>query len=275
MSDSVEQPETDRPRDGAHRLDGKVAIVTGGTQGVGEATARLFALRGAEGIVLTGRSPERGEAVADALRGLGAKASFVAADLQDPAAPSEICAHADEVFGRVDVLVNAAGNPDRDRILDTTPEFFDRMIAVNVRAPYFLIQGAARIMRREGIRGSIVTVGSITSHGGQPYLSTYAMSKGALWAMTKNVAYALLADGIRVNLLNPGWMDTPGEDATQRRWHGAEDGWQAEAGTKRASGRLMTADELARAIAFLASDESGLMTGALVDWDQKVIGAYD
>jgi NAD(P)-dependent dehydrogenase (short-subunit alcohol dehydrogenase family) len=266
---------TDSGRDGAHRLDGKVAIVTGGTQGVGEAAARLFALRGAEAIVLTGRSRERGVVVAAALEDLGAKASFVAADLEDPAAPEAICAHTDETFGRLDVLVNAAGIADRDRLLDTTPAFFDRMLAVNVRAPYFLIQGAARIMRREGTRGSIVTVGSITSHGGQPYLSTYALSKGALWAMTKNAAHALLADGIRVNLLNPGWMDTPGEDATQRRWHGAQDGWQVAGGAKRASGRLMTADELARAIAFLASDESGLMTGSLVDWDQKVIGAYD
>ncbi|MDP8939532.1 MAG: SDR family oxidoreductase [Actinomycetota bacterium] len=257
------------------RFDNRVAVVTGGTQGVGENVALQLAERGASGVVITGRNAERGEEVAETLRGLGTKSLFVEADLSDVHAPFKIVEKADETFGRVDVLANCAANPERDTIWDSTPEFFDRMFAVNARAPYFLIQGAAKIMRRENIQGTIVNVISISSHGGQPYISAYCASKGALATMTRNVAHALLHYRIRVNGLNPGWMATPGEDATQRRFHGASDDWLAGAGETRPFGRLIDPRETARAVLFLASEESGLMTGAVVDYEQQVIGAYD
>ena len=257
------------------RFDGKVAVVSGGTQGLGENVARQLAERGASGVVITGRNEGRGEEVSGALRELGTKPLFVAADLADVDAPFKIIEAADQAFGRVDVLANCAANPERDTIWDSTPDFFDRVFAVNVRAPYFLIQGAARIMRREETQGTIVNVISISSHGGQPYLSAYCASKGALATMTRNVAHALLPYQIRVNGLNPGWMATPGEDETQRKFHGATDGWVAEAGRTRPFGRLIEPKEAARAVLFLASEESGLMTGAIVDYDQQVIGAYD
>lgn len=257
------------------RFDHKVAVVTGGTQGAGENVALQLAERGASGVVITGRNEERGEEVSAALRELGTKPLFVAADLADVDAPFKVIEAADATFGRVDVLANCAANPERDTIWDSTPEFFDRMFAVNVRAPYFLIQGAARVMRRENIQGTIVNVISISSHGGQPYISAYCASKGALATMTRNVAHALLPYRIRVNGLNPGWMATPGEDETQRRFHGATDSWLQEAGKTRPFGRLIDPKEAARAVLFLASEESGLMTGAIVDYDQQVIGAYD
>lgn len=262
---------TEDPR----RFDDKVAVVTGGTQGLGENVALQLAERGASGVVITGRNERRGEEVSGAIRELGAKPLFVAADLADADAPFRIIEAADEAFGRVDVLANCAANPARDTIWDSTPDFFDRMFAVNVRAPYFLIQGAARIMRREHIEGTIVNVISISSHGGQPYISSYCASKGALATMTRNVAHALLPYRIRVNGLNPGWMATPGENETQRRFHDATDGWIGEAGKTRPFGRLIDPTEAARAVLFLASEESGLMTGAVVDYDQQVIGAYD
>lgn len=257
------------------RFDNRVAVVTGGTQGVGENVALQLAERGASGVVITGRNEERGEEVSGALRELGTKPLFVAADLADVHAPFKITEAAIEAFGRVDVLANCAANPERDTIWDSTPEFFDRMFAVNVRSPYFLIQGAARIMRRENIQGSIVNVISISSHGGQPYISAYSASKGALATMTRNVAHALLPHRIRVNGLNPGWMATPGENETQRSFHDATDDWLEEAGATRPFGRLIDPKEAARAVVFLASDESGLMTGAIVDYDQQVIGAYE
>jgi NAD(P)-dependent dehydrogenase (short-subunit alcohol dehydrogenase family) len=257
------------------RFDGKVAVVTGGTQGLGENVALQLAERGASGVAITGRNERRGEEVSGALRELGAKPLFVAADLADVDAPFRIIEAADEAFGRVDVLANCAANPGRDTIWDSTPDFFDRMFAVNVRAPYFLIQGTAKIMRREDIQGTIVNVISISSHGGQPYISAYCASKGALATMTRNVAHALLPYRIRVNGLNPGWMATPGEDETQRKFHGATDAWVAEAGRARPFGRLIEPEEAARAVLFLASEESGLMTGAVVDYDQQVIGAYE
>ncbi len=261
--------------DGARDFEGKVAVVTGGTQGLGENVALQIARRGASGIVITGRSQERGERVSSALRELGAKPVFVSVDLADVDAPFEVIRAADEAFGRVDVLANCAANPERDTIWDSTPEFFDRMLAVNARAPYFLIQGAAKIMRREEIRGTIVNVISISSHGGQPYISAYCASKGALATMTRNVAHALSPHRIRVNGLNPGWMATPGEDQTQRAFHGAGDGWLKKAAENQPFGRLIDPEEAARAVVFLASEESGLMTGAVVDYDQQVIGAYD
>lgn len=257
------------------RFDGKVAVVTGGTQGVGESVALQLAERGAAGVVITGRNAARGELVSETLREFGTKPLFVEADLADADAPSSIVEATDAAFGRVDVLANCAANPERDTIWDSTPAFFDRMFAVNARAPYFLIQSVARIMRRKSIHGTIVNVISISSHGGQPYISAYCASKGALATMTRNVAHALLPYRIRVNGLNPGWMATPGESETQRRFHGAADDWLEEAGKSSPFGRLIAPEETARAVLFLASEESGLMTGAVVDYDQQVIGAYD
>ena len=257
------------------RFDNKVAVVTGGTQGVGENVALQLADRGASGVVVTGRNAERGEQVSETLRELGTKPLFIEADLSEVDVPFKIIEAADEAFGRVDVLASCAANPERDTIWDSTPEFFDRMFAVNTRAPYFLIQGAARIMRRENIQGTIVNVISISSHGGQPHISAYCASKGALATMTRNVAHALLPYRIRVNGLNPGWMATPGENVTQQRFHGASDDWLEEAGKTRPFGRLIDPEETARAVLFLASEESGLMTGAIVDYEQQVIGAYD
>ncbi len=133
---------------------GKVAVVTGGTQGLGETVARLLAARGAAGIVICGRNAKRGKEVAASLNKAGTKTVFVKADLGQIADCRKVIAAADRKFGKVDVLVNVAASTDRGTILDTSPELFDSMFALNVRAPFFLIQDAARIMRREGIEGT-------------------------------------------------------------------------------------------------------------------------
>jgi NAD(P)-dependent dehydrogenase (short-subunit alcohol dehydrogenase family) len=148
-------------------------------------------------------------------------------------------------------------------------------MAVNTRAPFFLAQAAARIMKRDGVEGSITNVISMAAFGGQPYLTAYTISKGALVAMTRNLAFSLLPNRIRVNALCPGWMATAGEDEIQRRYHGAEDGWLEKAAARQPFGRLIDPAEAARALAFLASSESGLMTGAIVDFDQTVRGASE
>lgn len=257
------------------RMDGRVVVVTGGSSGVGEGAARLLAARGAEGLVLVGRDHARGEAVAADLVAIGAQAVFVPADLGTVDGCEDVIAATDEHFGVAHGLVNAAALPERGTVWDTDAALWDRIMAVNVRAPFLLLQGVARIMKREGVAGSIVTIGSVSGYGGQEYLFPYATSKGALFALTRNAAYALMRDRIRVNLLNPGWTDTPNEDATQRRVHGAGDDWLARAEAGRPFGRLIKTDELARAICFLLSDESGLMTGSVVDFDQSVVGAGD
>ena len=253
-------------------LAGKVAVVTGSTQGLGEATARLFAKRGAAGIVVTGRNAERGKKVVAALKALGAKAVFVAADVEKVAGCRRVIAAADKAFGRLDILVNAAALTERGSIWDTPPDLFDSMMAINVRAPFFLMQDAIKLMEREKAAGSIVNISSVAAYGSLPMLAAYAASKAALNVLTRNVAYSVMRRRIRVNALNLGWMDTPAEDVTQRRYHSKGKDWLKAAEARQPFGRLLKPDEVARAIAFLASGESGMMTGAVVDFDQSVIG---
>jgi NAD(P)-dependent dehydrogenase (short-subunit alcohol dehydrogenase family) len=259
----------------AKQFSGKVAIVTGGTQGLGEAIARLLATRGAAGLVIVGRDKKRGKAVADQITKEGCRTIFVPADLADLKSARKIVPAAEKAFGRVDVLVNAAAITDRGTILDTSPELFDAMFDVNVRAPFFLMQDAARLMIKKKIKGSMVNILSMSGHGGQPFIIAYCGSKGALATLTKNAAFSLMRNNIRINGLNIGWMDTPGEDRIQKLYHGAGDDWLKKAEKEAPFGRLLKPAEVARAVAYLASDESGLMTGSIIDFDQQVLGSAE
>ncbi|MGD9702102.1 MAG: SDR family oxidoreductase [Acidimicrobiia bacterium] len=256
-------------------LDAKVVIVSGGTQGLGAATVRHVAASGAAGVVIVGRGAAQGQALAAEIERDGTPASFVRADMADPAAPAAVVAAADERFGVVHGLVNIAASTGRANVWTTTVEHWDDMMAANVRAPFFLLQGVAGIMRREQVAGSIVNIGSVSGHGGQPFILPYCVSKGALAVMTKNAAYSLMRHRIRVNQVNPGWMDTEAEDAVQRRFHGATDGWLEAAESGQPYGRLIKPPEVAKLIGFYLSDDSGMMTGTVVDYDQSVQGAGD
>jgi NAD(P)-dependent dehydrogenase (short-subunit alcohol dehydrogenase family) len=254
-------------------LTGKYAIVTGSTQGLGEAIAHLFADRGAAGLIICGRNEERGKAVAADLNSDTCQVHFLQCDLARVEDCRRIVAAADEHFGNVHILINAAGVSDRGTIWDTTPELWDWIMAINVRAPFILMQESIKIMRREGVAGSIINIGSVSAYGSVPFLTPYATSKGALMTLTKNVAYAIMRHRIRINMLNIGWMDTPGENVIQRKYHDANDGWLENAESSMPFGRLLKPEEVAHAVAFLASEESGMMTGSIVDFDQSVQGA--
>ncbi len=257
------------------RFEGRVALVTGSTQGVGEGLLTLMADEGLAGAVVTGRSRERGEAVQSALEARGCRAMFESVDLADPIAVAGLVTAAEAEFGRIDHLANCAALTGRGDVWDTTTELFDHMMAVNVRAPFQLIQGVADLARRNGSPASVANVGSTSGHGGQPFITAYCISKGALMTLTKNLAYQLMRHHIRVNTVNPGWMNTPGEDVTQRTYHGATDGWLEAAGVDRPWGRLVQINELVNTLAFVLSDDSGLMSGAIIDLDQSVQGAGD
>jgi NAD(P)-dependent dehydrogenase (short-subunit alcohol dehydrogenase family) len=113
----------------------------------------------------------------------------------------------------------------------------------------------------------------MSGHGGQSFISAYSISKGALITLTKNTAFSVMRHQIRINGLTIGWMDTPGEDRIMKTYHDAETGWLAKAEAGRPFGRLLKPDEVARACGYLSSDESGLMTGSIIDFDQQVLGA--
>ncbi len=259
-----------------NRLDGKTGIVTGGTQGLGAAIALRFAEGGAAGIVICGRSTAKGEAVARRIsEATGVDVRFVAADLGEVDDCRAVVAAADAAFGRIDFLVNAAGMTDRGDILDTAPELFDRMFAVNARAPFYLMQETAKVMIRQGTEGSVVNIGSTSALAGQPFIAAYCASKGALATMTRNTAFALMRNRIRVNQLNIGWMASDGEDRIQREYHGADESWLETAAAAQPFGRLLAPEEVAKAVAFLVSDNSGMMTGSVVNFDQSVWGGYE
>jgi NAD(P)-dependent dehydrogenase (short-subunit alcohol dehydrogenase family) len=251
-------------------LEGRVLLVTGGTQGIGEGIARAAAEAGAARIAITGRDEARGRAVAESL---GVPAVFIAADLADAAATARILPEAEAALGPVDALVNAAGLTDRGGIADTPVELWDRLFAVNARAPFILMQAMARRLKALRRPGAIVNVITMSSHGGQPFLTAYSASKGALATLTKNAAHALRADRIRVNGINLGWADTPGEHVIQAR-DGQPPDWLQRAEAAQPFGRLIRPADVAGLAVYLLSDAAEMMTGSLIDFDQTVMGAY-
>lgn len=256
-------------------LSGKVAIVTGGTQGLGAAIARTFAMAGAAGIVSCGRNAENGESIAASISNdTHCPVHFVKADLESVAECRAIVAATDKQFARVDILVNAAGITDRGGILDTTEALFDRMFAINTRAPFFLMQECIKLMLREKTEGAIVNIGSTSALAGQPFIAPYCGSKGALATLTRNTAYAAMRNRIRVNQLNIGWMASDGEHRMQTQYHDADNNWLEAAASEQPFGRLLAPEEVAKAVCFLASDDAGMMTGSVINFDQSVWGGY-
>lgn len=256
-------------------LEGKVVIVTGASQGVGEAIARAAAEAGAAGLLLTARNRQRGDRLAQQLSDGSCRAVFFPADLENPDQCAAIVKTCVAEFGQIDGLVNAAGLTDRGTIFDTSVALWDRLFAVNTRAPFLLIQAAAEQMKKQGSGGSIVNIISISSHGGQPFITGYCASKGALTILTRNTANGLRWDRIRVNGINIGWTDTPNEHRVQIDAMGQGEDWLAKAEAAQPFGRLLKPRDVAELSVFLLSDRSGIMTGAIIDQDQNVIGAWD
>ena len=255
-------------------LDGKVVLISGGTQGLGAAIATAAARNGAD-IAVTGRREDVGEKFVAGLAETGARAHYVTADAADVDQSLAAVAETVEHFGRIDCLVNSAGLTTRGTLLDTTPELFDQHMAINARAPFFLMQAAVKDMVARGEGGSIVNVITMSSHGGQPYLAPYVASKSGLVGLTRNAAFAHRWDRIRINGVNIGWTETEGEDAIQRRFHGADDDWLEKAAASVPMGKLGQVDEIADFVVFLLSERSGVVTGSVIDWDQMVPGAHE
>ena len=251
-------------------LGDKAIIVTGAASGIGAAIAGLLAQEGVGGLVLVDRNGDGARQVAG---GLYAEAEVVIADLTDPSAPATIAAAAKTRFGRIDGLVNAAGLTTRGSVASGTPEVWDSLFAINARAAFFLMQAAVADMTARRAPGAIVNILSMNAYCGIPELAIYAGSKGALSTLTKNAAHAHMADRIRVNGINLGWVATESERRMQTEDLGRGSDWLAKAESAMPLGRLVTAEECARLAVFLLSDASIPMSGAILDVEQKVAGA--
>lgn len=252
-------------------LSDKIIVVTGGTQGVGEAIATVAAQRGAEGIVICGRGAQNGQRVAKLLQEFGCKSLYVQADLAHVEQCRAVISAAKETFGRIDGLVNVAAITNRGTIEDTSEVLFDRMFGINVRAPFFLIQETVKVMQETGSGGSIVNISSISANGGQSFITAYCASKGALDILTKNVAHSQRPHHIRVNSVQMGWTATTNEHKVQVA-EGNPKNWLEIADANAPLGRILRPRDIAGITCYLLSDEAELMTGAVVEFDQTVIG---
>lgn len=253
-------------------VNGKVVLVTGSTQGIGQAVAMECARSGAAGIVISGRRADVGEAVVHEIEKLGVKASMVAVDLLDEQAGERIFDHALSLFGRVDALVNSAGLTTRASTTDADRDVWQKLFKVNTEEPFFLMQRMVKHCKAEKRGGSIVNILSINMHCGGEDLTVYSATKAALATITKNVAQHHRWDRIRANGINVGWADTPAERVMQAQTLGLGEGWLEEAEKKLPFGRLLSADDVARLAVYLISETSSPMTGAIIDQEQGVIG---
>lgn len=249
------------------RLSGKIAVVTGGASGVGKGIVTEFARQGAK-VFFTDRD-ENADATIEALKADGVPAEnyrFYTADLHNADACRGIIRHAAEAFGGLDILVNCAGDVRRGTIEDTPLELWDYQMAVNLRAPFLLLQESVPYMKARG-GGSVVNIGSVNAYIGGSDLLSYSTSKGGLMTFSRNVSAYLLRHRIRVNVLNIGWTFTEGEDALQRKIRGNED-WKAAVEARRPFKRLLLPEDIAAAALYFASEESALVSGSVLDLDQ-------
>jgi NAD(P)-dependent dehydrogenase (short-subunit alcohol dehydrogenase family) len=251
-------------------LSDRVALVTGSTSGIGRGIARRFASLGAK-VVVHGRDQAGASLTLEAISAEGGEAAWYPADLADAAACRSLVDFTVDRFGALDVLVNNAALTTRGDIEHAPLDVIDSIFAVNLRAPLLLTQAAVPHLKARG-GGSIVNIGSVNAYIGEPKLCPYSVSKGGLMTLTRNTASHLNRYRIRVNQINVGWTLTEGEDRV-KRLEGKGDNWLEDAERTRPWGRLLVPDDIANAVVYFASDDSALVTGAVLDLEQYPIGA--
>lgn len=245
-------------------LENRTILVTGARAGIGFAVAKACIEAGARVVAHT-RSPD---SLPDALERLGPEAKGVSGDLSDPEAPAKIVAEAAERWGALDGLVNNAALVTRSTLEDATAEHFDRMFAVNLRAPLLLIQAAAAHFERAPEGGSVVNIGSINAHCGSPNLLAYSATKAALMTATRNLGDALGGRPIRVNQINVGWTLTENEHVTQLS-EGQPENWLELLPKEFAPrGTILKPEEIAAHAAFWLSHRSKPANGQVYELEQ-------
>ncbi len=245
------------------KLKDKVIIVTGSTMGIGEATARRIVAEGGK-VLVHGLEREPGEALVSEL---GADASLCIADLEAPESAKAIVAAAFGAFGKIDGLVNNAGAVLRGRIEDTDVALWDKVMNINVRAPYLMIQAALPYLKET--KGAVVNIGSVNAYCGEEKFMVYSTSKGALMTLSRNLGDSLHCDfGIRVNHINPGWVLSEAEKVRKVE-HGMEEDWYEKLPRHAApAGRIIKPEEIAATIVHFLSDELGPISGTVLELEQ-------
>ena len=239
------------------KLDGRAAIVTGASRGLGRAIAEGLAEAGADVLLVATNEKFLGEAAA-AIRKLGRRAETVAGDVADETVQDRVVARAIEAFGRIDILVNAAGTQERHPAEDFPAQAFDRILDVNLRSMFFLSQrvGRAMIPRRSG---KIINVASVQSELSGRNIAPYTISKGGVRQLTKALASEWSRHGIRVNAIGPGYFRT---DMTEAIWQ--DETRRAQTLARIPAGRWGDPADLKGIAVFLASPASDYMTGQVV-----------
>ncbi len=251
-----------RPR--GHRVEGKVAVVTGGGTGIGRACAELLAREGAK-VVVAGRSSGTGEETVRRIIAAGGEGRFIQTDVSREADCLRLVSQTVEAYGRLDVLVNNAAIYPRATLEETTLEFWHRVLATNLDGPFVLCREAVPHMVRGG-GGSIINVGSFNGLAGTYNLVAYSVAKGGLLTLTRNVAAAYSQQGIRANYVIPGWVLTDNERAVQAL-EGHDAAWLDAQAVNQPSGRFSRPEDAAFAVLYLASDESAHVNGAILNTD--------
>jgi NAD(P)-dependent dehydrogenase (short-subunit alcohol dehydrogenase family) len=229
------------------------ALITGGTSGIGRATANKLAQLGIR-VLVVGRNPERGKKAVDEIRAAGGEADFLSSDLRDAASAREVAKTAIELGnGHVDILINNAAIYPFGPTHEMTEEQFDRVFSLNVKVPYFLVAELAPLMAKRG-KGAIINLSTMVSDYGAAGMSLYGSSKAAMNLLTKTWTAEYGPRGVRVNAVSPGPTRTEGTDAMGE---GLE-----RLAAQGPAGRPATADEIAEAIVFLATDRSSFVYGA-------------
>jgi NAD(P)-dependent dehydrogenase (short-subunit alcohol dehydrogenase family) len=245
------------------KLEGKVALVTGGTEGIGFATARLFLQEGAK-VVISSRSAEKGAKAVAELEKNG-DVLFVEGDVSQSRDASRMVESAISRFGRLDILFNNAGIYIEKRAEDMSEEEWDRLIDINLKGTFLVSKYSVPHMRRQG-GGAIINNSSDAGLVGNRSCPAYCASKGGVTVMTKAMALDYAKDNIRVNCVNPGVVDTP-MVAQEARMSGTPEKYMAQAGKDHPMGRIGRPEEVARAVLFLASGESSFVTGTALSVD--------
>lgn len=253
------------------QLSNKIAAITGGGSGIGEATARLLAQQGATVAIIDYNETQAIE-VAEAIIAAGGNAKAFACDVSAEAQVQATFQHIQQQLGTVELLVNSAGISHIGNITNTSAADFDRLFHVNVKGVFLCMQAAITHMQAKG-KGAIVNLASIANNVGIPDRFAYSMTKGAVLAMTLSTARDMVSHGIRVNCISPGRVHTPFVDAfLAKNYPGQEAEMFAKLSESQPIGRMGTPVEMAHLILYLLSDEASFVTGANYDIDGGFTG---